>query len=312
MNIYNFLASQGYKNIRLVLRSTGPYSARDSEWNYSDVPHLNYIHTKVEACTLLITKNDISNIFMQKVGPFLLPASVHISHVEATKHEYVMTILNIVIAVETTHTETGDGCETTTKYLFYHKGFIGWLVSHLAKYATRQNYHTLMSEDMPMRLQRGRLRGQGFRFELDSLAIIGFTDTLDIKANHLDGGQVLEEGNEVIIELSELSGKVDIDRYKCTVHWIDNTVWVLPMVCPHEGAELCFHVAKKSQSNSAPTATCPWHGRRLNPLVALDRRSTDYKTFNYLGVHFMTRVAKPTDSFSSHSKLILYTERPKI
>ena len=41
------MKSNGYKYLSLRLQTIGEYSSRDSEWNYSDIPHLNYVHKKV-------------------------------------------------------------------------------------------------------------------------------------------------------------------------------------------------------------------------------------------------------------------------
>ena len=49
MKIDSFMKKQDYKHLFLRRITRGDYSPRDSEWNYSDIPHLNYIHTKVES-----------------------------------------------------------------------------------------------------------------------------------------------------------------------------------------------------------------------------------------------------------------------
>lgn len=312
MRIQKFLASKGYKRIKLVRRSTGDYSVRDSEWNYSDVPHLDHIHTKVDSYTLLSSKKDISNIFLQRVGPLLLPAAVHISHVEAGKHNYVMTILNIIISVETIHQMAEQGCKTTTSYEFFYRGIIGWIVSILAKYATKLNYKTLMAEDMPMRIQRGRLRNEGFKFELDSLSLIGFTDTLDINSSHVNGKKIFSNSDDIIIDIIGLSGHTEIHQFKCTISWNLDTIWVLPMICPHEGANLCFPLSTDGQENSIRSAKCPWHGRQLGPLSVLDRTHSCQNEYSYLHVDFSVKLITGECNRPALAQLILSAKCPKV
>ena len=67
MKFYLFMKSNGYKYLSLRLQTTGDYSSRDSEWNYSDIPHLNYVHTKVDGYCFHADNERIINLFMQKV-----------------------------------------------------------------------------------------------------------------------------------------------------------------------------------------------------------------------------------------------------
>ena len=87
MNIKSFLKDAKFKKVSLRLSTSGEYSWKDSEWNYSDVPHLNYVHTKVDGFNQYIGREFISNIFLQKIGPFSIPASISIQHKNAGKHK---------------------------------------------------------------------------------------------------------------------------------------------------------------------------------------------------------------------------------
>ena len=106
MSLSRCMKQNGSKLLLLRLKTRGKYSARDSEWNYSDIPHLNYIHTKVDCHTYFSSNERVVNLFMQKFGPFKIPVSTYIEHLETDKHSYVMNILGMVVSV-TTHISEG-------------------------------------------------------------------------------------------------------------------------------------------------------------------------------------------------------------
>ena len=263
-----FLHRSGFRCLRLELVSTGNYSPRDSEWNYSDIPHLNYIHTRVDGSTIYSGKSIINSIFLQKIGPFTLPAAVTILHASQAHHDYVMTILNLVICVNTQHEPLHGGCKTTTRYSFYYRHFIGYLLGLLARYATRKNYAVLMSEDMPMRNQRGKLRRRGIRFFYDQQELIGFEETNDIASDHVDASHLLRADNASTLTISNDTGQAVFDDYLLNVSWDQQKVVVSPSICPHEGAPL---PPPKSIGVRAPVSDCPWHGRRVQSLASLER-----------------------------------------
>jgi hypothetical protein len=253
------------------MSSKGEYSQRDSEWNYSDIPHLNYIHSRVEGITLEASKTHISNIFLQKVGPLEIPASVNISHLTADKHEYVMTILNIAISVVTRHQTDQDGCLTTTSYEFFYRDIVGFIVCMLARVSTKRNYRILMSEDMPMRIQRGLLRRKGIIFDLDRQDLIGFTNTLDINENHVDCGSAFRKGEEFRFELSGRCGYIDTANDLLRAEWNENTLRILPKICPHEGAPLFGKSTALSDTHqSCEGSICAWHGRKIGAIARMN------------------------------------------
>jgi hypothetical protein len=269
-SVQAFLHRSGFRCLRLELVSTGDYSPRDSEWNYSDIPHLNYIHTRVDGSTIYSGKTIINSIFLQKIGPFTLPAAVTILHDKQSHHDYVMTILNLVICVNTQHEPHHAGCKTTTRYSFYYRNFIGRLLAVLARYATRKNYAVLMSEDMPMRDQRGKLRHRGIRFFYDQQELIGFEETNDIASDHVDASALHRGENTSTLLISNETGQAVVDDYLLNVSWDQRRVVVSPSICPHEGAPL---PPPKAIGERAPIFACPWHGRRVQSLATFERGS---------------------------------------
>ena len=290
MSIPAFLVRNGYQSIGLSLETSGPYTAKDSEWNYSDIPHLNYIHTRVEGYTISVSRRHISNVFLQKIGPFTLPASVSILHEQPEVHEYVMTVLNIVIHVNTTHIQKINECLTTTDYRFYFKGLLGLIVCRLARRATRNNYKVLMSEDRPMRLQRGALRQRGISFGLDKRDIVGFSDTQDITLNHVDASASPQSKQAWSASIVGSVGNATDHDHLLQLAWLDNRLQIFPLICPHEGADLSGQLSKQDCSPKQ-AIMCPWHGRAIKSLLEISLLSCDRYRFNFCNFNLVLEVA---------------------
>jgi hypothetical protein len=312
--INSFFKRHKYKSIKLRLSSKGPYDTKDSEWNYSDIPHLNYIHTQVDGLTLHASRTHIASIFLQKIGPIEIPASVSIIHERADLHSYVMIILNIAIGVETTHESVDEGCLTTTNYTFFYKGIAGWIVCMLARFSTRRNYRILMSEDMPMRYQRGRLRDMGVMFKLDEQELIGFSDTLDISLDNIDCSKALDGDKKYGFKVSSTAGSENIECLFLRAEWENGLMSIFPLVCPHEGAELVKASARSSVDCEHNTrSTCPWHGRTIRPISTFRLDRTSEIRFYIYNVNFTISIVVGKSSCSGQNEyyLTFTPESPK-
>ena len=263
----SFLLKSGYKSIGLVLDSQGDYMPKDSEWNYSDVLHLEYVHARVLGISLVCDVKHTTSLLIQRIGPFAFPAPLHVVHEEHDCHEYLVAILSLVISIRTKHEpRSGGGCLTTTAYKFYFRDPISRLLAWLARWSARRNYQILMSEDLPMRQQRHRLREMGIVFAYDKKPLIGFSDTLDIAENHVDASNLCPAGTNIAIDLVGELGKCQLPELLLSIAWNQEVVTIWPLICPHEGAPLSACL-----SDVTTPIQCPWHGRRLLPLVAFSR-----------------------------------------
>lgn len=263
----SFLLKSGYKSIGLALDSQGDYMPKDSEWNYSDVLHLEYVHARVLGISLVCDVKHTTSLLIQRIGPFVFPAPLHVVHEEHDCHEYLVTILSLVISIRTKHEpRSGGGCLTTTAYKFYFRDPISRLLAWLARWSARRNYQILMSEDLPMRQQRHRLRELGIVFAYDKKPLIGFSDTLDITENHVDASNLCPVGTNIAIDLVGELGKCQISELLLSIAWNQEVVTVWPLICPHEGAPLSACL-----SDVTTSIKCPWHGRRFTPLVQFSR-----------------------------------------
>lgn len=295
MRIKSFFKQHSFKSIKLSLSSKGEYSFRDSEWNYSDIPHLEHIHSKVDSFSVQISEEFIGNIFIQQIGPIKIPAMVFIQHRDLHSHEYLMSILNIIIYVKTSHIDKGfNKSSTNTVYQFFFNGFTGRVVAYLARYATKKNYAILMSEDMPMRVQRGELRAKGIKFIKDnSLDKIGFQSTLDLSNKNVDGKDC-KEFKKPFIYSFKMQGCLDTvydESHQLFAKISHNEISLYPAICQHEGAPLldkkCKSIAEK----------CPWHGLNIIPLAKIRVCSFFETKFECYHKIFIARVASRNDEY---------------
>ena len=288
LNSDRFLQEAGFRCLTLTLTTEGPYTPKDSEWNYSDVPHLNHVHTRVSGVPLACENTYSSSLFLQQIGPLQIPASLHISHLTSDTHDYVMSILWIVIRVCTTHQpKESGGCLTKTDYRFYFRGIIGWLLASLALLSAKRNYAILMREDLPMRLQRHYLRQKGVSFFYDTHQLIGFAETLKLYDNNVDISEVGTAKRTFVLKLHNSEGEVLVSESFLRISWSSSIVKIWPMICPHEGADLS---ACRITSHSM-TVSCPWHGRQLKPLVVFTPSvESSVKEFTFCHSQYVARV----------------------
>ena len=269
MKIDEYLRQHGFRAIHLRIITDGAYSARDSEWNYSDVPHTEFVHRNLSGYQILVEDDYLVAVNLQRIGPFIIPILTYMKHSRSLKHDYFLSILNIFIQVSTTHQETGSGCRTITNYSFFFRGLIGKVIALYAKFSTRKNNAVLMTEDLPMRIQKGNLRKQGIIFTHDQNTKIGFRETLDIGRDNVDISPIgpLSFSIEVLDSMEQMY--TDIPNMFLRIMWDNQRILILPKICPHEGAELLEPA--KSPSADRCILICPWHGRKILPLHEFPR-----------------------------------------
>ena len=313
MSLEQYLGDQGFRSILLELSTEGAYDWKDSEWNYSDIPHLKHIHSQVESYSLGYDRNQIHNIFIQSFMGISLPAMVSIYHYDSREHRYYMQIANIVIEVKTVHLSVAaNRTRTTTRYKFYFRGLVGYLVGRLARFATRRNYKVLMSEDIPMRLKRGRLRSLGYGFKSDVAEMIGFSDTTDIENDNMvirKVGKAVSDGMEFEIEDDDKGGW-SIESEECQLGCtVDNSSIVLRYLsCPHEGGDLCRENSLRKEADSRHR--CKWHGRRVRELCRFNRGKESFYSFKCFGLEWEARITRLTNSEMGRDRVLIRPKNP--
>ena len=288
MSFSRFMRRNGYKYLILRCTTTGAYNYRDSEWNYSDIPHLNYVHTKVEGYSFYSDNERIVNMFMQKFGPFCIPVTNYIEHTDMKKHSYVMNILGMVVSVTTTHqNEDIIKAKTTTEYKFFYRNFLEKLFAIAIKFATRKNYKVLMSEDVPMRIQRGLLRKNKISFRSDKSNKIGFSETEDLNKVNVDATNFFKLKKSFLVDINFKEEKKHIKELFLTVINFNNQISLLGDICQHEGANLSYEYDTKIKK--CRTA-CPWHGKVISPLLVINKSDRNNHKFTYLNQRFNVQI----------------------
>ena len=126
-----------------------------------------------------------------------------------------------------------------------------------------------MSEDIPMRSQRGNLRSKGYKFSTDKNCLIGYKQTVDITKNNLIFPPKIRTGKTITFELSELEQskhiRVSNGINELILYDSGDQICIFPGYCPHEGARLEMPIPKSR------TVTCPWHGKGCKPLFSCSK-----------------------------------------
>lgn len=258
--------------------SRGEWTAEDADWNYKDVPHLNQVHSQAWAYGTAIDDDFIATINLQKIAGVQMPIALANYDASDGSQVYYTTLLCFVLIVETRLSderigENGQvqGVAVTT----YHIGgprFAMWLFPVLKRTLTA-NYKVLMSEDLPMRDQRGRLRRAGYRFASDGRPRT-FAETTDLTVMNVISPRALAPGSTTVdigglnTEGSSLVAGVGPAGLRF-VRGPGSEVMIFDRVCSHEGAALDDAALHNG------CLVCPWHAKRVKPVATVHLGSTD-------------------------------------
>jgi len=258
-SVRKFLNHSGYKFLSLDLETIGEWSPHDSEWNYSDALHFPYIHKSFSQKILNICSETNTSLFVQNLFFLKNPVIIYQEHKTKDSHEYLASSYGITISIVTRHLTHKQGAITKTNYQFFYSGFIGLLIAFSAKIATKNNYKKVISEDMPMRAQRGILRKTKNIFFKSDKNIVTPNSTLNPMDNNvfLRSGIILKK--RFILD-DDFSSKI-FEKVFLRVSKEKNKIIILPTICPHEGSPL---------SDSDCHMRCKWHGRKIIPYISFN------------------------------------------
>jgi hypothetical protein len=269
------LERHGLKFRSFSVQSTGQWSSEDADWNYKDVPHLNQVHTQARAVPGAIGDEIIVTVNMQKIAGIPMPLALANYVATDGSQVYYTTMLCFVLVVETRISPTGEDGRTTveTTYRIGGPSIAMWAFPLLRKVLTA-NYHLLMSEDLPMREQRGRLRRAGYRFVSDGRDRT-FAETTDLTIANVvppASASSIALAEQFSIALSSLSegATVMVGAGPGGLRLIRASaeeLLIFDRVCEHEGASL------DGATMAGDCLVCPWHARRVKPLVSVDLSS---------------------------------------
>jgi hypothetical protein len=275
------LGRHGLRFRSFTLESEGAWSGEDADWNYKDVPHLNEVHTLARAIPAAIGDEIATSVNMQKIAGIGMPIALANYVASDGSQVYYTTMLCFVLVVETRISDVGDvaeggGASVQTTYHVGGPRVAMWAFPLLRRILTA-NYHVLMSEDIPMREQRGLLRRAGFSFASDGRPRT-FAETVDLTVRNVVA-PVPDCEKVVTIDLSALREGATItagsgpDGLRI-VRTSRAEISIFNRVCDHEGAPLDCALL------SGGVLVCPWHAKRVKPLAivkldAADRQSME-------------------------------------
>ena len=284
--IRQFLNDNKYNFLELNLETEGDYSPRDSEWNYSDILHFPYVHKSFNQSILNLSKTTNTSFFLQNLSMFQIPNIIYQIHSEQKFHEAVTSTFFIVISIIVEHDEKNGRAFTKTNYHFYYKNFFQKIIAYLSRYLTKKNYKNVISEDEPLRIQRGKLRKKNnISFLNDNNEVIGPLDT----NNKYDNNVAFKNDYTFVDEftLSKKSSLYELDVINIRFKINKDQLVLTPMICPHEGAPIPYF---------DKSTVCPWHGRILKEIISIDLNSDDKEySFDYLGLSFLLNLELNND-----------------
>ncbi len=257
-----------FKSFSLV--SEGTWTDEDADWNYKDVPHLNQVHSQADTVPATIGDDFIATINFQKIAGIPVPIALANYVASDGTQVYYTTLACFVLIVETA---IGDSTQSgsirsrveTTYHIGGPSGAI-WLYPILRRILTA-NYKVLMSEDLPMRAQRGRLRLAGYSFASDGRPRT-FAETTDLTVKNVIP-PTPTSSHPVTVDLRRLEPEGTVIVGDSTagfrlIRTADKEVAVFDRVCDHEGA--CLDSAAATRNS----LVCPWHAKRVKPLGTIE------------------------------------------
>jgi len=265
-SIVSQLENQGLVFTDSIQKSVGSWLPADADWNYRDIPHLTHIHSEVEGAVVFASDDVISSLFVQRIGPLKVILTVVLLASLEDGAVYFTSVGPFALAIQTGWTfQEGTGTTVTTTYSIGSPKFLKPLHRIIHKVLER-NYRILMSEDLPMREQRAKLRAQNYTFRQDTEGH-SFTGSLRTSLTNVLKPALPEALIKFsIMGVNETTQKFSNDQNdRHILVWINDDILFIGLTfCSHEGANL--------ENQLCPTGglICPWHGRNVKPLASFN------------------------------------------
>jgi len=264
------LTAKGLAFLEFTLVHEGDYAPEDAEWNYKDVPHLNYVHKTINDTWSVVEEDMHAYINIRKDFPLALPTAVLAYQSRPNALTYYTTWFFYAVVVESVYDEIGfNRTRVSTTYSIGAPKPLRWSLGFL-RWAITRNYHSLMADDIPMRERRSQLRLWGYSF-ITSPSHYSWQDSTDITRSNLKFPESLPSFTplSILVEQDLASTGVECllgkdDHLGLRIVRSNGNLLIYPRLCPHEGASL----DKERCLNRK--LTCPWHGRVFSPLAVLD------------------------------------------
>ena len=250
---------------------SGEYQPDDADWNYRDIPHLNFVHSQVEGALAVASDDFLSSILVQKVGPIKIVLTVVLISGVNKGQFYYTSVGPIVLLIDTSWDLLNEiETKVTTRYSVGTTRFLKFIQPLVHKILAR-NYEILMSEDTPMRLQRGKLRARGFSFRQDEEGH-SYSDSIQIAKNNLRHPELPAALIKINLTGIDEKPKEHWDETgfrSVVVHRSAGELFISRSICPHEGAALDGANCKDDNLE------CPWHGRLIKSWARFNLETGD-------------------------------------
>ena len=139
----------------------GAFHPSDATWNYMDIPHAEFVHGQIYSNVTAVSDRFASVVAFLKLGWLKIPLSITNYSSNPLSMTYYSTWLVFVLIVESEAEEIQPNLsKVTTTYQIGSARFFKCL-HPLIRWFLKKNYNVLMLSDIPMREQRGILRGWG-------------------------------------------------------------------------------------------------------------------------------------------------------
>jgi hypothetical protein len=268
--IKQFIAKSNFFTIEFDLISAGKYKPVDAEWNYKDINHTNFVHTKLESMPTTIADDIYSAIHFQKIFGINFPMMLT-QYAKENSIIYYSTLFFFIILVKTTISEKDNITIVTTKYNISGPNWSKFLIFLLKKIAIK-NYNILMSEDLPLRERKYELREFGYKYTHDNNKI-GWLNLFNLNNNVIISANINKFSLE--IELNKLNDGDNLvgnsDHYGLRIINKNLSFSIYPRMCLHEGA--CLDGIPLDNSNFL---NCPWHGKKHNKIIEFSITDKDF------------------------------------
>jgi len=271
------LKNNGFLHRKFSLETSGEFTSGDADWNYKDVPHLEYVHDLVDNIPTFIDHKLVCSIAYQKIPPFFrVPISLVNFDYDEEHQVYYTTLLFWVLLIRTRISSTSRFKTTVkTEYNIFSPKLLVWTFP-LLRWVITRNYDDLMRGDLEMRYQRATLRKQGYKFLDDTRQKYSFLESTEISDDLVIVPDSFKaETATYTIDLAELGAHSEIvvgqNNHHGAICRLENgTLSVYPRICPHAGA--CLDKGKIN----GKFVRCPWHGRQIKCLAVKEVCPTDH------------------------------------
>jgi nitrite reductase/ring-hydroxylating ferredoxin subunit len=259
------LTEAGYHFKTTKISTAGSYRIEDADWNDKDFPHINHVHTTVDAIPVQDSKLHrvaIQGLSIAALG-LEIPMITHTYEWRPYQNVVIASTLFFILVLhkDIQRTESG-GCKIDSYYHVGAKGLFRFFVPLASWFVARSN-RTILGEDIEMREQRAGLRARGHEFRCSGETY----DFLETSALHLNNVILGKNADPVVIDFDQIQSSRMVSaaesgllKFHVLVEGNRRSVW--NSICPHEGAPLC---PKPQESH----VKCPWHGKMNKPVLVV-------------------------------------------